>query len=75
LAESNRFYTDLTFYFTYDSEVTKNNIKVQYRVEGAQSWSPEIPNEDEIVLGSTTTSPYLKIKLPATLSSDKKYEF
>ena len=75
LAETNRFYTNLTFNFQYNKEITQKNVVIQYRKSEAPSWSSVTPQESNISLGNSTTNGTIKISLPSTLDSDIEYEF
>lgn len=75
LANSNRFYTNLTFKFQYNAELTKNNIDIQYKKKDISSWNSITPKEDNIVLGNSNANGIFKISLPSTLESDLEYEF
>lgn len=75
LADSNRFYTNLTFSFQYNEEITNNNLAIQYKKASASSWSSAIPKESNISLGNISTNGTVKISLPSNLDSDKEYEF
>ena len=75
LADTNRFYTDLTFSFGYNSEITKSNIAIQYKKASASSWSTVIPQTANITLGNSSTNGTIKVSLPSTLEGDAEYEF
>ena len=75
LVDTNRFYTDLTFSFGYNSEITKNNIAIQYKKASASSWSTVIPQAANITLGNGSTNGTIKVSLPSTLEGDAEYEF
>lgn len=75
LTDSNRFYTNLTFSFQYNEEITNNSLAVQYKKASASSWNSAIPKESDISLGNISTNGVIKISLPSNLDSDTKYEF
>lgn len=77
LVDSNRFYTNLTLYFSYDSEITKNNVYCQYREKDASTsaWSKVYSKEENISLGNIGEKGYIMVQLPSTLTSDKEYQF
>lgn len=75
LVDADRFYTDLTFSFEYNSEITKSNIAIQYKKTSASSWNTVIPQAANITLGDSSTNGTIKVSLPSTLEGDKEYEF
>ena len=75
LADSNRFYTNLTLSFQYNEEITNNNLAVQYKKASASSWNSAIPRELDISLGNISTNGVVRISLPSNLDSDTEYEF
>lgn len=77
LAKSNRFYTNLTLYFSYDSEITQDNVYCEYREKSASTlnWSKAQPEKEKVFLGSINENGYIMVQLPSTLASDKEYQF
>lgn len=77
LVDSDRFYTNLTLYFSYDSEITQNNIYCQYREKNDSTsiWNKAYPKEESFSLGSIEKDGYIMVQLPSTLTSDKEYQF
>lgn len=71
LVDTNRFYTDLTFSFGYNSEITKSNIAIQYKKASTSSWGTVIPQAANITLGNSSTNGTIKVSLPSTLEGDE----